>query len=95
MFTKRHLAYTTALVAISLNTSACTTTAPIGIQVREVEVPTPVACIQRDQLPAEPAVVGSGLTGNAVVDIAIVAASALELRKWGETQAALLQGCAG
>lgn len=73
--------------------SACATTPPIGIEVREVEVPTPVACVNREQLPAEPARVGPNLTGNAVVDLAMVAASALELRKWGQEQAALLEGC--
>jgi hypothetical protein len=73
--------------------AACQTTPPIGIEVREVEVPTPVACITRDQLPPEPPKVSQTLTGNAVVDLAIVAASALELRKWGGEQAALLAGC--
>lgn len=92
MFTKRHFAYTTALVVISLNTSACQTT-PVGIEVRKVPVPTPVACVDRDQLPVEPERVLGKLTGNAVVDLSIVAASALELRRWGEEQAALLEGC--
>ena len=65
--------------------TACQTTPPIGIEVREVEVPTPVACITRDQLPAEPPRVGPTLTGNAVVDLTIVAASALELPWWKTT----------
>lgn len=74
---------------------ACQSPAPVGIEVRTVEVPTPVACIKADQLPPEPARVGSSLTGNAVLDLAIVSASALELRRWGEEQAALLAGCSG
>lgn len=78
----------------SLAISACATTTPIGIQVREVPVPTPVACVARVDLPAEPARVGPSLTGNAVLDLVIVSASALELRKWGQEQAALLEGCA-
>ena len=74
--------------------SACSTPGPVGVEIRTVEVPTPVACVTRDQLPAEPTRVGSTLTGNAVVDLAIVSASALELRKWGQEQAAILEGCA-
>lgn len=73
--------------------AACATKPPIGIEVRTVEVPTPVACVSVDQLPAEPPRVGDRLTGNAVLDLAIVAASALELRKWGQEQAAILAGC--
>lgn len=84
-----------ALCLIAACLSACATTPPVGIEAREVEVPTPVACVTRDQLPAEPERVGPKLTGNAVVDLALVAASALELRKWGQEQAALLQGCTG
>jgi hypothetical protein len=79
--------------AVSAALAACATKPPIGVEIRTVEVPTPVACLTRDQIPAEPARVGPTLTGNAVVDLAIVAASALELRRWGEEQAALLQGC--
>ena len=81
-----------ALIAL-ISLAACQTTPPFGIEVREVEVPTPVGCVDREQLPAEPARVGGQLTGNAVVDLALVAASALELRKWGQEQAALLEGC--
>jgi hypothetical protein len=84
----RHLTLP-ALLALS----ACSTPGPVGVEVRTVEVPTPVACLTRDQIPAEPARVGPALTGNAVVDLAIVAASALELRKAFQEQAALLQGC--
>jgi hypothetical protein len=73
--------------------SACSSSGPVSVEVRTVEVPVASPCITRDQLPAEPARVGSQLTGNAVVDLAIVAASALELRKWGGEQAALLAGC--
>lgn len=83
-----------ALCLIAACLSACATTPPVGIDVREVEVPTPVACVTREQLPAEPERVGDRLTGNAVVDLALVAASALELRKAFGEQRALLEGCA-
>jgi hypothetical protein len=73
--------------------TACSTPGPVGVEIRTVEVPTPVACVTREQLPAEPERVGDRLTGNAVVDLALVAASALELRKAFQEQAALLQGC--
>lgn len=94
MFAKRRLAYTTALCVSALYTTACATP-PAAIEVRTVEVPTPVACVSPDQIPAEPERVGSHLTGNAVTDLSIVAASALELRRWGQEQAALLKGCVG
>jgi hypothetical protein len=74
--------------------SACQTTQP-GIEVREVEVPVPVRCVDPADVPAEPPRIGDELTGNAVVDLSIVAASALELRKWGQEMAALLRGCGG
>jgi hypothetical protein len=83
-----------AAILTLLALAACATP-PVGIEVRTVEVPTPIACVKRDQLPAEPPRIASDLTGNAVVDISIVAASALELRKWGQEQAALLEGCVG
>ena len=84
----RHLTLP-ALLALT----ACSTPGPVGVEVRTVEVPTPVPCLTRDQLPPEPPKVSQTLTGNAVMDLAIVAASAIELRKWGGEQAALLAGC--
>lgn len=84
--------YLFSLIALAL--AGCQTAPPTGIEVREIRVPTPVPCVGRDQIPAEPERVGDKLTGNAVTDLSIVAASALELRKWGEEQNAILQGCA-
>lgn len=91
-----HIAQAGKMMGLSLAPAlaACQTTQPVGIQVREVEVAVPVACVTPEQIPAEPPRVGDTLTGNAVVDLSIVAASALELRKWGQEQAAILQGCA-
>jgi hypothetical protein len=86
----RHLTLP-ALLALT----ACSTPGPVGVEVRTVEVPVASPCLTRDQLPPEPARVGPTLTGNAVVDLAIVAASALELRKAFQEQAALLEGCVG
>ncbi len=81
------------ILAFSL-LAACQTTTP-AVEVRTVEVPTPIACITPEQVPAEPPRIGHRLTGNAVADVLIVSKSALELRKWGQEMAALLRGCGG
>lgn len=81
------------ILAFSL-LAACQTTTP-AIEVRTVEVPTPVACVSPEQIPAEPEKVGSKLTGNAVADLLIVSASALELRDYAGKLRALLVGCGG
>jgi hypothetical protein len=67
-----------------------------GIEVRTVEVPieVPVACIKKMDIPEEPALVGGTLTGNAQIDVRIVAASALILRGALKEAVALLEGCA-
>ena len=77
-----------------LTLAACQTTQP-GVDVRVVRVPTPAPCVPADQIPPEPEQVGSRLTGNAAADLAIVAASALDLRAWGQGMAADLKACAG
>lgn len=73
--------------------AACTTPGPVGVEVREVPVPTPVACVDASAIPAEPEHVSGKLTGQAAVDLAIVAASALELRRYSGELRALLSGC--
>ena len=79
----------TALLALT----ACTTDQQ-GVRVEQVPVPTPVACVSPEQVPAEPPQVGEQLTGDAVHDLGIVAPSALELRKWGRSLYALIvPGC--
>jgi hypothetical protein len=78
---------------LALLLCACGPKAPIAVEVRTVEVPVPVACVDPASIPAEPPKVGSQLTGNPVVDILVLAESALELRRWGQEQNALLQGC--
>lgn len=72
--------------------ASCATTQP-AVELRTVEIPTPVPCLHEDQIPLEPGKVGSMLNGNAAHDLPIVAASALELRKWGGELMALVQGC--
>jgi hypothetical protein len=51
-------------------------------------------CVGRDQaLPKEPERVGGKLTGQAQDDYKIVAASAVELRAWGQGLNQILEGC--
>jgi hypothetical protein len=71
---KRLLIASAAFVLIG-----CQHTEP-GIEVRTVQVPTPVPCLPADQIPAEPPLVGHLLTGDPAHDIAILAPSALLLR---------------
>lgn len=78
-----------AFLPLILAMSACKTTAP-PIEVRTVEVPTPVACVELAQIPAEPPLIGDQLTGDAQHDLGVVAPSALELRKWGRSLIALI-----
>lgn len=90
---KRHLLYTSALCVSVLYTSACSTPQQ-GVEIRTVNVPTPVPCIPRESIPAEPASVKDSLTGNAAADLPIVAASAILLRSWGREMSAALHACA-
>ena len=62
--------------------------------VREVPVPTPVACVDPNAIPNEPPRVGQRLTGNARRDLEIIAQSAQELRLWGQEMHSLLELCA-
>jgi hypothetical protein len=78
---------------LALLLTACGPKAPIAVEVRTVEVPVPVACVKPDQIPAEPPSIRAQLTGNPVVDVMVLAESALALRKWGQEQNALLTGC--
>lgn len=82
------------LIAISaMALAGCQTTQP-AVEVRTVEVSTPVPCLPADQIPAEPDTVADQLTGNAAADLPIVAASALMLRAWGHELSAALDACA-
>ena len=64
-------------------------------EVRAVSVPTPVTCVDRNRIPAEPPRVARRLTGNAKTDLEIVAESAKNLRAWGQEMRALLEHCVG
>lgn len=81
------------IVMLTLTAGMCETTEP-AIEVRTVEVPTPVPCVAASDVPAEPPQVGDQLTGNAVHDLGVLAPNALELRRWGRTLLALIvPGC--
>lgn len=81
------------VVLLTLTAATCKHSEP-GIEVRTVEVPVPVPCMAKDQIPAEPATVGAQLTGNPAIDLPIVVKSALELRVWGRSMHAPLVACA-
>lgn len=83
------------LIAIALASTAlaaCSHTDGPGIEVRTVEVPTPVPCVDEADLPAEtPA---ATLTGDARVDSALLKAETLDLRaENGDLRALIVPGC--
>jgi NAD(P)H-dependent FMN reductase len=82
------------IVVVALLLAACGHSEPGGIQVRTVQVPVPQPCLPADQIPPEPPKVATLLNGIAAHDLAIVAASALDLRAWGEEMEAALRACA-
>ena len=63
------------------------------VEIREVPVPTPVACVDPQAIPAEPPRVADMFNGNARHDLVIVADSAQDLRAWGQELRALLDHC--
>jgi len=76
----------------ALAIAACSHTDGPGIEVRTVEVPTPVPCVDEADLPAEtPA---ATLTGDARVDSALLKAETLDLRaENGDLRALIVPGC--
>jgi hypothetical protein len=82
--------YLTCLAPIAL--AACQTTQP-AIEVREVEVAVPRACVPLSDIPAEPGRVADQLTGQAASDTLVLAESAMRLRAWGLELAGLLRAC--
>ena len=80
---------------LTLTAAMCHDPTQPGVEVRVVKVPTPAPCVPLSEIPVEPEQVGPMLTGNAAADLAIVAASALELRAWGKGMASDLRACAG
>lgn len=85
----KHLAIASAVLL-----TGCATTPQQGISIKEIRIPTPVACVPIEAIPAEPPTVAETLTGNASADLPIVASSALLLRAWGREIHAALVACA-
>ena len=63
-------------------------------EIREVPVPTPVPCVEAQQIPAEPPRVAQRFNGNARHDLQILAENAQDLRLWGQELHVLLETCA-
>ena len=82
------------LPLLVLALAACKTVPPPEVEIREVPVPTPVACLDPAEIPAEPPTVGQRFNGDAKHDLAILAPNAQALRKWGQDMRALLEKCA-
>jgi hypothetical protein len=97
MSKKRHFLCMSALCVNILCMSACTTgphpLPPTEVRTVEVKVPVPVPCVERSALPGMPAKVGNLLTGDAVHDLDVVAASNLRLRTALDKALALLGAC--
>ena len=73
--------------------AACQT-AGSGAQVRTVQVPTPVPCVDPAAIPPEPSEVGDQFNGDAKHDLQVLAPSAQAVRKWGqELRALIVPGC--
>lgn len=85
-----------AIVGAALVLAACSTTLtarPVAEKIVTVEKPMPVACVDAAKVPAEPKHVAGDLNGQAVHDLDVISASAIELRGWGEKLAALIGPC--
>ena len=64
---------------------------PTGPKIEKVPVPIP--CVPASAIPAEPAFDRSTLNGNAVHDLDLVTAWALQLKDWGDRMHAALVSC--
>jgi hypothetical protein len=80
------------LAALVLALAGCKTVAEPPL-VQHVFVPTPVQCVDPDEIPPEPPTVGPRFNGDARHDLAILAPSAQAVRKWGQDMRALLDRC--
>ena len=63
------------------------------VEIREVPVPTPVACVDPERIPVEPPRVAQRFNGNARHDLEILARNAQDLRLWGQEMRMLLEAC--
>jgi hypothetical protein len=73
--------------------AACQTTPAVRTEIVEVATPIPVACVERSQIPAAPALMGK-LPTDARAALDLTAAKLIEVRLYGRTLAALLVACA-
>ena len=86
----RHLLFL-PVVLLTLPAATCSRPEP-GIEVRTVPVPTPVACVDREDLPDETP--KTSLTGNARVDSGLLFAENKDLRaENGDLRALIVPGC--
>jgi hypothetical protein len=85
------------LCAAALSGCMGSNTPPPAVEVRTVveKVIVPVPCVTASDIAPEPPHVANQLTGQAGHDLLIVDQSALDLRTWGEANAAQLKACAG
>lgn len=84
------------VLCLALLLGACNHTQP-GIEVRTVEVPTPVACVSAEQLETAESTQPTGdlaLTGDANKDLPIVAARGLDWKAYALDMLAIVKGCA-
>jgi len=81
-------------IILALVLTGCAATPPPGIEVRTVTVDRPVAvpCV-KGPLPVEPERVADKLTGDAVHDLDIVAASTIRLRAYADELRAIVGPC--
>ncbi|AYJ86215.1 hypothetical protein D3Y57_09860 [Sphingomonas paeninsulae] len=81
------------LAALLLSGCGVATPHPVVEHTVVEKVPVAVTCYKAADLPVEPAKVAKDLTGDAMHDLDLISASALRLRRWGQSEAALLAGC--
>lgn len=84
------------IVAAAIGLSACgAQTPPPAVEIRVVEkkIPVPVACVKKEDIPAEPPRIASELTGEARHDLDITGKSAVRLRQALKETFALLAPC--
>lgn len=86
-----------AILALFATLSACAGGPAPAVEVREVEVPVPVACVSEERLAeataAEPATLGD-IPADANAALPLVTAKALEWKAYALDAMAIVRGCA-